>query len=455
MHKPVRNILIVDDDRNFSLAVREALTSPEISVSMVYTARECLDFCLKNLVDVVLLDQRLPDAEGHDLCPSILGHNSQTKIIFSTAFPSFENAVKAVKNGAFDYLSKPFELEELKLAVKQALRTLELERVEQFQNYRSEREGVENLLVGDSGPISVIRRLIGLAANADAPVLITGETGSGKNMAARSIHYLGPLKHAPFISVNCAALPENLIEAELFGHEKGAFTGAAGLRKGMFELAEGGTLFLDEIGEMPVTLQSKLLGVLDDGTFRRLGGTTLMQAQVRVIAATSIDIEKSIKARKFREDLYYRLGVIKIHLPSLRERREDLPGLCAYLLEKVAKGRPVRLAAGELEMLANYNWPGNVRELKNVLERAVILQPGTELRPSEFIQHSHRNDITLIKDNKAQTSSGKSHTTLEETEKEHILSALAEHNGNCSRAARAIGISLSTLKRRLKKYQSG
>jgi len=450
MHKLKKNILIVDDDRNFSLSVRDYLGSDEVQVHVSHTGRDCLSLCTNNLIDIVLLDQKLPDAEGADLCAAILNCNSQAKIIFTTAFPSFDNAVKAVRQGAFDYLSKPFELEELGLVVKQALRTLDLEKVEQFRNYQSDRESEENALVGESGRISELQRLIDLAAAADAPVLITGETGSGKTVAAHAIHYRGPVKHAPFISINCAALPESLIEAELFGHEKGAFTGAAGVKKGLFEVAEGGTLFLDEIGEMPLPLQAKLLGVLDDSAFRRLGGTTLLHAQVRIIAATSVDLEKAIKLRKFREDLYYRLGVIRMQLPPLRERKEDLAVLCDFLIRKVAKGAQVRLGEKELEKLMLYDWPGNVRELKNVLERAVILQHGGELRPSEFLRAEAKKTVRPTREKSAHAAVPS--TSLEEVEKGHILSALQEHEGNYSRAARAVGISLSTLKRKLRKY---
>ena len=451
MHKIRKNILIVDDDRNFSLSVRDYLASDDVLVHVSHTGRDCLALCSNHLIDIVLLDQKLPDAEGADLCAAILNCNSQAKIIFTTAFPSFENAVKAVREGAYDYLSKPFELEELGLTVKQALRTLDLEKVEQFRNYQSDRESEENVLVGESGLIAEIHRLIDLAAVADAPVLITGETGTGKTVAAHAIHYRGPVRHAPFISINCAALPENLIEAELFGHEKGAFTGAAGVKKGMFEVAEGGTLFLDEIGEMPLPLQAKLLGVLDDGAFRRLGGTTLLHAQVRVIAATGVDLEKAIKLRKFREDLYYRLGVIKLQLPPLRERKEDLTILCDFLITRVAKGRQVRLGDNEIEKLMLYDWPGNVRELKNVLERAAILQQGGEICPSEFLKNAQVMAASGAPERKRVSLQGPS-TTLDEVEKGHILSALKEHEGNYSRAARAVGISLSTLKRKLKKY---
>lgn len=452
MHRIKRSILIVDDDRNFCMSVKEYVKTEETEVSVAHTARECLDICSKTRIDLLLLDQKLPDAEGYTLCPAILNFNTQTKIIFTTAFPSFDNAVKAVRAGAFDYLSKPFELEELGLAVTLALRTLGLEKVEQFQNYCSDKEREEHLPVGESRGIADIHRLISLAANADAPVLITGETGTGKNVAARSIHYGGQFRHTPFISINCAALPESLIEAELFGYEKGAFTGAVAMKKGMFEMAEGGTIFLDEIGEMPIALQAKLLGVLDDGTYRRLGGTALLHAQVRVIAATSVDLEKAIRARTFREDLYYRLGVIKMHLPPLRERKDDIPALCEVLITKVANGRHLRLADGQIEKLMQYEWPGNVRELRNILERAAILQQGSELKPAELLCTPARKAGHPLRAAEQKPATGSS-ATLEAVEKNHILSALAEHSGNYSRAARAVGISLSTLKRKLKKYQ--
>jgi DNA-binding NtrC family response regulator len=450
MHRVRKVLLVVDDDRNFCLAIRDYLASSDLAVHVAHTGEDGLALCARNLVDVVLLDQKLPDAEGPDLCPAILERCAHAKIIFTTAFPSFENAVKAVRNGASDYLAKPIELEELDLAVKQALRTLDLEKVEQFQNYRSEQEREESVLVGDSSAIVEIRRLIDLAADADAPVLVTGETGSGKSAAARAIHYRGTFRKAPFVSINCAAVPETLIEAELFGYEKGAFTGANALKKGMFEMAEGGTLFLDELGEMPLSVQTKLLGVLDDGTFRRLGGTTVHQAQVRVIAATSVDLERAIQQREFRRDLYYRLGVVKILLPPLRHRKEDLEGLCAFLLRKAAKGKEVRLAAGEVDKLSRYDWPGNVRELRNLLERAVILQRGIELRPSAFLTPAPPAAIQR----RALARTEPPSRTLDAVEKEHILAALHEHAGNYSRAARAIGISLSTFKRRLKRYNS-
>ncbi len=446
MHRACKRILIVDDDRTFCESLRDHLLGEDTEVFVSHSAADCCDICSRSDIDVVLLDQKLPDGEGYSLCPSILNYNDRTKIIFMTAYPNFDNAVKAVKTGAFDYLSKPLELEELSLAVTRACRTIELEKVEQFQRYRNERETRENVIIGSNGPFAQVQNLIDLAALSDAPVLITGETGSGKNVAARGIHYRGPLKKEPFISINCAAIPESLIEAELFGYEKGAFTGATVARKGMFEVAEGGTLLLDEIGEMPMPLQSKILGVLDDGEIRRIGGRSVRSLNVRIIAATALDLEQAILHGTFRKDLFYRLGVIKICIPPLRERLDDLSALCDCLIGKIGRGREMRLPDGEIERLKKYDWPGNVRELRNVLERAIILQKGPEIRPSDLIPASGSAPAP------AAQKKVKRPTSLSEIERDHIRAVLAEHSNNYSRAARAIGISLSTLKRKIKKY---
>jgi DNA-binding NtrC family response regulator len=400
-------------------------------------------------VDVVLLDQRLPDGEGHALAPAILERNDQTKIVFITAYPSFENAVKAVRSGAHDYLSKPFDLEELRLTVQNALRTLDLEKVEQVHSYEREREREGLVLVGGEGGLAGVARLVESAAASDAPVLITGETGTGKNLAAKAIHYKSPVPRSVFISLNCAALPETLIEAELFGHEKGAFTGAVGSKKGVFEMADGGTLFLDEIGEMPLHLQSKLLSAIEDKVVRRIGGTSVKPVNVRIIAATNTDLEQSL-GTTFRKDLYYRLSVVRIHLPPVRERRQDIPALCAYLLPQVSGGRSVHLPDDEIARLKEYDWPGNVRELRNVLERALLVQPGPALHPSLLLEKpgpaAEKAGGTTFQ------AGGNSIKTLEECEKELISSARAQLSGNLTQTAKALGISLSTLKRKIKEY---
>jgi transcriptional regulator with PAS, ATPase and Fis domain len=290
--------------------------------------------------------------------------------------------------------------------------------------------------------------LVDLAAAADAPVLITGETGTGKSVVARSIHYKDPSHKKVFICLNCASLPENLIEAELFGCEKGAFTGAVAARKGIFELAEGGTLFLDEIGAMPLHLQSKLLGVLEEKKIRRIGGESIKPVDVRIIAASNTDLENAIEQGAFREDLYYRLSVIRIHIPPLRDRREDIPELCGYFIHTMAPERHVDLPDSELARLMDYEWPGNVRELKNVLERSLILQKGTALRPSEFLNV----DFSASSASSYSAPRGNGVSSLEEVEREHIRHALDAFAGNYTRTARALGISLSTLKRKLRSY---
>jgi DNA-binding NtrC family response regulator len=447
MLKVKRKILIIDDNDIFCQTVKDLLTDPNTDVLTAHTGKDGLDLCAEHKIDIVILDQKLPDTQGVSLCPSILKQNEQTKIIFVTAYPSFANALDAIKVGAHDYLSKPFEMAELELTIKQAFRTQELEKTEQIQNYQNTRESEENDLIAGQGAFDEIKRLIDLAADSDAPVLITGETGTGKNVVARAIHQKSALPARLFLTANCAAFPENLIEAELFGSERGAFTGASTSRKGIFELAEGGTLLLDEIGSMPIHLQTKLLGVLEEKKIRRIGGETVKPVNVRVIAAANNDLEKAVREKTFRNDLYYRLSVIRIHLPPLRERKEDIPKLCEYFLGKMSRDSGVCLSDTELSRLMDYEWPGNVRELKNVIERSLIVQRGHPLRPSLLL----RAGIPL-----AQTvSPGQDHEDiipLEEMEKKCISQALKKYQGNYTQSARALGISLSTLKRKVKTY---
>jgi DNA-binding NtrC family response regulator len=442
-----RTILVVDDDKVLCDAIKDYFSSKTVEVLISHTGAGALVICSRRKVDVVLLDQKLPDVEGHTLCPPILKHNGQTKIIFITAFPSFDSAVKAIKLGAYDYLSKPFELEQLDLAIEKAFRTIDLEMVEQFQEYRSEKESEEAVIIGGDGGLSEIMKLVDLAGSTDAPVLITGETGTGKDLVAKAIHYKSPFRKAAFIDINCAALPESLIEAELFGHEKGAFTGAVTSKKGIFEMAEGGTLLLNEIGEMPLNLQSKLLSVLEGKKIKRLGGELITPVSFRIIAATNTDLEKAVR-KSFREDLYYRLSVIRIHMPPLRDRRKDIPALCDYLVKKIARGRQVKVSASEIARLMDYDWPGNVRELRNILEGAFILQKGPSLSPSE---------VLVTRGNFSKATPQASFTendlkTLAEMEKNHIKHALDKLSHNYTRTAKSLGISLSTLKRKVKEY---
>lgn len=446
LHSFQRTVLIIDDDRLLCDTVKDFFTSENVKVHTANSGGDGLEICSQNNIEIVLLDQKLPDTEGVLLCPRILEKNEQAKIIFITAYPSFENAVEALKIGAHDYLSKPFELDELKLAVDKALRTIELEKIEQVQHYRDNKESEETIVICDQGGLADIRQLVDLAANENAPVLITGETGTGKGVIAKSIHYKSFAQKHPLISINCAALPENLIESELFGYEKGAFTGAGSPRKGIFELAEGGTLFLDEIGTMPLHLQSKLLGVLEDKMIRRVGGESMRPINVRIIAASNLNLENAVMDKTFRNDLYFRLSVIRIHIPPLRERPQDIPELCNFFIGTMAKEQQVTLPESEIEKLKSYTWPGNVRELKNIIERSLIVQKGKTLRPSELLTASippYRSSISTEE---------KEIEKLEAVEVNHIRRVLNHYSGNYTRSAKALGISLSTLKRKAKRY---
>ncbi len=442
-----KTLLVIDDDKIYCEAVRDFLSRDLVQVLIANTAKDGLSLCEREQIDVVLLDQQLPDAEGYTICPAILKFNERIKIIFATAYPSFDNAIKALKGGAYDYLTKPFELDELGLTVERAFRTAELEGIEQVQSYRREKESEEAVLVGGAG-LDETMRLVELAAASDSPVLITGETGTGKTLAAQAVHYHSRLARCPFISINCAALPENLMEAELFGYDKGAFTGAVAAKKGIFEMAEGGTLFLDEIGEIPLHLQAKLLSTIEEKTLKRLGSESFRRVNVRIIAATGVDLERSL-GQTFRKDLYYRLSVIRIHLPPLRERRQDISQLCATLLKRMGYRNAV-LSETEQKRLMEYGWPGNVRELKNILERAVILQRGSELRPSLLLEAAAR--LNAAPPEAADPPDSESLCTLEELEKNHMLKVLEKRSGNLTQTAKTLGISLSTLKRKIKEY---
>ena len=450
-------VLIVDDDELFCDAVADYLSDSGMRVLSAHTGQRALELGSSERLDVVLLDQRLPDAEGQQLCPSLLKTNEQAKVIFITAHATFDAAVSAIRAGAHDYLSKPVELEELLLAVKQALRVRSLERVDEVQQYRRSKDHQEARLIGTDGGLAEVDRLIGLAASSDAPVLITGETGTGKNVVAKNIHYRGQGRSGPIIPINCAALPENLIESELFGYEKGAFTGAEGTRKGVFEMAEGGTLFLDEIGEMPSHLQSKLLSALEDRQVKRLGGETFRPVDVRIIAATANNLDDALGV-SFREDLYYRLSVIRIHLPPLRERLGDLPALATHILGQGSLVSGRQLSDEEIQRLSGYTWPGNVRELKNVLERAALLQSNDgELRPSELLGERRANGPAAGAGAAGAAGGGPQLARgpvrpLREVEREYIQYALRQSGDNYTRTARQLGIALSTLKRKLRNY---
>ncbi len=444
-----KTLLVIDDDKLLCDTISRSVSHPDLKILTAHRGHQGIDICRNEQVDAVLLDQKLPDANGVDLCHTIMQSNDRTKIIFITAYPSFSNAVEAIKAGAYDYLSKPFELDALNLALSKAMRTIELEQFEQVSQYKYRVESRQTMLIGDRQGLKKIQGLIDLAAASNSPVLITGETGTGKSLVAKAIHYSSQKPETPFIDINCAALAENLIEAELFGYEKGAFTGAVTASKGIFEMAENGTLFLDEIGEIPKHLQSKLLGVLDDKKIRRIGSQSLKPVNVRILAATNANLEDGIKKNLFRQDLYYRLSVIRIHIPPLRKRIEDLPLLTSHFVSQITKDRSISIPEEEIEAMSGYPWPGNVRELRNIIERAVLLRKDNHIRPSQLLEPVPPSPP--FPQTPSPQIAPKMDLTLKEMEEAHIQHTLARLSYNYSQTARVLGISRSTLMRKIKR----
>ena len=440
------SILIIDDDRNFSLSIRDYLSGRNYRVEVANTGSEGLKLAREQWFHLALLDENLPDAKGHLLCPELLKVNADLKIVFITAQPSFNHALQAIRAGAYDYLSKPFELGELDLSLANAARTLELEQEADIGRYAAGRDQLENQLVWASPAMARLKGEVEMTADSGSPVMITGETGTGKNLLARYIHQRSSRQDGPFIVINCSAIPENLAEAELFGHEKGAFTGAMRTKKGVFELASGGTLVLDEIGDMPLLLQARLLTVLDGNVIRRVGGEATIPVDVRVMATTNADLEKEVAAKRFRADLYYRLSVLRFQVPPLRLRKDDMPLLLRQFLKNFNRGEAT-IEPGELEVLVKYDWPGNIRELRNIIERSVLLHRAGRLRPSELIALNGHHAA-----NAGEEAAGDDGEVrpLEEMEQGYITATLKKFNGNKSQAAKALGISLSTLKRKIK-----
>jgi DNA-binding NtrC family response regulator len=442
MTAPIR-ILVVDDEFSVRDSLQAWFRDSGYETEVASSGKEALAKMGRQRFDIFLLDIKMAGMDGLELQETIKEHQENPIIIFMTAYASVDTAVRALKQGAFDYVTKPIDPEELERLVRNAAERRLLQKENLSLKVQIEELTPFKDIIGESRPIKEVVELIKNVAPTDTTVLIRGESGTGKELVARAIHAASPRRFMPFVTVNCGALPEGLLESELFGHEQGAFTGAQFRHKGKFELADGGTLFLDEIGDVSLKTQTDLLRVLQEREITRLGGTKPIKVDFRLIAATNCDLEARVAEKSFREDVYYRLNVFPIVLPSLKARSGDIPLLAGYFLQKYARkmNRPIRgISASAMALLSQHSWPGNVRELENAIERAVIFCKGDELLPEHLpLQRSIATEV----------SSG---LPLSEVEKIHIQRVLAETGGNISKSARILGIDRATLYNKIKRY---
>jgi two-component system response regulator AtoC len=441
-------ILIVDDERNIRESLKKYCALEKIASEGAETGEEALGMLEKERFDAVVLDLRLPGMSGQAVLEQIEQRGILSPVIMISAHGQIPDAVEALKSGARDYLVKPFDPAELIIKLRSLVDDRRRENVIEAGKRTSVRGSA---LIGETEGMRKLSGQIDKIAAADVTVLITGESGTGKEVAAREIHDRSPFSGEPFAAVNIGGIHEGLMESELFGHEKGSFTGAAARKQGLFELAGRGSIFLDEIGEMPMPLQVKLLRVLQEKKIRRLGGNNDIPVTARIISATNRDIEALVREGRFREDLYYRLNVFRINLPPLRERKEDIPLLTEHLLARLCArmGRPrPELAPAAVGILSAYSFPGNIRELENILERALIYCEGKVIREEDIDLHKNREGAAQGGPSLAPSSS----SPMEEIEKKAILDALAAHNGNRTRAAAMLGISRKTILNKLKAW---
>src|SRR6516164_5709531 len=448
------NLLIIDDERSIREACREVAQSLGFSAYVADSAEQAYRLLDMQSFDAVLLDLRLPGTGGLDALRRIKERRPDAAVIVVTGYGTVQSAVQAMKNGAYDYVTKPFSVDELKLLLDRVAGHLKLKSENRMLREKVKSKQGFGGIVGRAPEMEKLYRIIAKAANSIHPVLILGESGTGKELVARSIHYSGPFRDKPFIPVDCGSLVPSLIESELFGYVKGAFTGAVRAKDGLMAAAEGGTIFLDEVGELPVDLQAKLLRALQEKEIRPVGGTRAIPINVRILAATNRDLEAAVQRGTFRRDLYFRLNVLTLRVPPLRERKQDIPLLAGHILERVARTTGVQrnISDDALKLMLNYEWPGNVRELENCLERACALTSGPTIHIADLptaLQNLHTlSPVVPV----SFESNGIS--PLADLEKRAILHAITALNGDKLEAARQLGIGKTTLYRKLKEYGS-
>jgi two-component system nitrogen regulation response regulator GlnG len=475
-------LLLIDDETDVQYSFQRIFDSPEVELTTASSGEEGLKLVPRIKPDLVLMDIRMGGINGLETLRRIRQMDSRLLVILMTAYGTTQTAIEAMKLGAYDYLLKPFDVLKLKEIVMNALKAAhDMRQVVSYQPLL-ESEDYELGIVGRSEGMQQVFKLIGQVAGADATALITGESGTGKELVARAIYHHSDRNEQPFLAVNCAAIPEQLLESELFGHERGAFTGATMQRIGKFEQCNGGTLFLDEIGDMTPATQTKILRVLQSGTFERVGGNTPISVDVRIIAATNKALEEAVAARQFREDLFYRLNVVRIHIPPLRERREDVRLLLNYFLKKFAheqQSAPKSISTGVIKALEQYHWPGNVRELENIVRRALVVAKGDAILLSDLPQEITGAATTTAPGTAPATAPALATATepgvtdvvalarrlfqwarkdpklriIPAVERELVIQALKETNGNQVQAAKLLGITRATLRKRIEKFE--
>jgi len=449
-------ILIVEDEKLVRWSLMERLKKEGYEVFEAENGTDGLQLLDEEMIDLVVLDYKLPDMTGLDILRKTMVARPETPVILMTAYSSIDSAVEAIKLGAYDYINKPFNHDEMVVTIGRALESSSLRReVRHLRSEQQKRYGLSNIVGQSAAMLEVFELIEKIARSQASTVLITGESGTGKDLVAKAIHYASDRANAPFMNITCSALPETLLESELMGHERGSFTDARSLKKGLFELADAGTLFLDEIGDMGVLLQAKLLRFLQEKTFKRVGGVKDITVDVRIVAATNRDLTKAVKEGRFREDLYYRLKVIPINLPTLRERKEDIPHLVNAFIDtfnQEFKKTTKSVSEEAMDRLKAYSWPGNVRELRNVVERAMILENKSELGlrdlPREIRDPSHDAN-QMVPDGFRLPDGG---FPLKNIENEMVRQALDKSRGNQTRAAKLLSISRDALRYKMKKY---
>ena len=452
----MKSILIVDDEISIRQSLEGILEDEGFETLFAATGEECLTLLQSEDPDLVLLDIWMPGIDGLETLKKIKETQPQKLVVMMSGHGSIETAVKATRLGAFDFIEKPLSLEKVLLSIQNALKIGQL--VAENKALK-EKIGYDYQMIGNSPAIDQLKQQIQMAAPSSGWVLINGENGTGKELVARAIHQQSTRSKRPFVEINCAAIPEELIESELFGHEKGAFTGATSARRGKFDQANGGTLFLDEIGDMSLKTQAKILRILQEHKFDRVGGNRTIEVDVRVIAATNKNLQHEIKSGTFREDLFFRLNVLPFQVPPLRQRKDDIPLLCKHFLDHFCskESREIKsISAAALKLLIDYNWPGNVRELKNLTERLVIMTPGKIINPSDLPHGINSNNLNMDTQDLVTENLPNSYREAKEIfEKQFLLEKLQKNDWNVSKTAEEIGLERSNLHRKIKGYRIG